>query len=56
MAVASLDEITSFLRNPSKTFVCINDVQMSEEKYCNYRKALLEAFDSALPTKSRFEL
>lgn len=56
LAVASIDEICAFLRNPDRKFACINDVQMSEEKYCNYRKALLEAFDSALPTKSRFEL
>ena len=55
-AVASMDRVCSFLDNPSSDFVCINDVDMSEDKYQLYRKRLLEAFERAFPEKSRFEL
>ena len=55
-AVASMDRVCSFLDNPSSDFVCINDVDMSEDKFQLYRKRLLEAFERAFPEKSRFEL
>ena len=32
-----------------------DDVSMTEEKYVEFRKALLEAFESRFPKKSRFE-
>ena len=55
-AVASMDRVCSFIEKPTSDFACINDVNMSEDKYKLYRKHLLEAFDSAFPEKSRFEL
>ena len=55
-AVASLDKVRSFLTAPTSDFVCINDVNMPEDKYKAYRDGLLEAFESAFPRKSRFEL
>ena len=51
-----MDRVCSFLDNPSSDFVCINDVDMSEDKFQLYRKRLLEAFERAFPEKSRFEL
>lgn len=56
LAVASIGKICDFLRNPDRKFACINDVQMGEEKFTAYRKALTEAFEELFPEKSRFEL
>ena len=55
-AVASMDRVCSFLEKPSSDFACINDVDMSEDKFQLYRKRILEAFERAFPEKSRFEL
>lgn len=56
LAVASIGRICSFLAAPTTCFACINDVTMSDEKYAECRKLLLEAFDTKFPKKSRFEL
>ena len=55
MATVTPSAIGSYIVSPSKSFVCINDVSMSEEKYVEFRKALLEAFEQKFPQKSRFE-
>lgn len=55
MALASIDSITSFLHAPSAPLVCINDVQMPQDKYLECRRALLKAFDEVLPQRSIFE-
>lgn len=55
MAAVTPSSIGSYITSPSRSFVCINDVSMSEEKYVEFRKALLEAFESKFPHKSRFE-
>lgn len=54
--VASADKVCAFLANPDRDFVCINDVNMSPDKYLLYRTKLLAAFEEAFPQKSRFEL
>lgn len=56
LAVGSLDKICSFISNPSRKFACINDVQMSDEKYHLFREGILEAFAKHFPRKSEFEL
>lgn len=56
LAVAKIDDICGFIRRPSHDFVCINDVQMSDEKFRAYQRALLDAFDDAFPEKSSYEL
>ncbi len=56
LATASIDQICSFLANPTCDLVCINDVHMDEAKFQTYRKRMLEAFEKAFPRKSRFEL
>ena len=55
MAAVTPSGIGSYITCPSKSFVCINDVSMTEEKYADFRKALLEAFENKFPHKSRFE-
>lgn len=56
VAVASPDSLRDFLHNPTRNLVCINDVRLSEERYEQLRGAILDAFQSTFPSKSRFEL
>ena len=56
LAAHSIDSVCDFLRNPSTKMTCINDVQMSAEKFEQSRGKLLAAFEEILPEKSRFEL
>ena len=55
MAAVTPSRIGGYVTSPSKSFVCINDVSMSEEKYLEFRDRLKEAFESRFPDKSRFE-
>lgn len=55
LAVADAGKICAFLRNPDRDMVCINDVQMSPERYESIRSALLETFSEILPEKSVYE-
>ena len=56
LAAASSYKIAAFLAAPTSDFVCINDVEMSEDRFVKTRQALLESFERLLPEKSRFEL
>lgn len=55
MAAVTPSNIGSYITSPTKSFVCINDVSMSEEKYAAFRQAMIDAFETRFPTKSRFE-
>ncbi len=55
MAIASPSKIASYIVSPKRSLACINDVEMSDVKYEAARKAILEAFQSRFPKKSRFE-
>lgn len=56
LSVATPDSIRNSLLVSPKKFVCINDVQMSEDKYERLHKAMHDAFEQRFPHKSRFEL
>lgn len=56
LAAHSIDGICDFLHNPGTKMVCINDVQMPNEKFEACRPKLLAAFEDILPEKSRFEI
>ena len=56
VSVASAGSLRDFLHNPTRNMVCINDVHLSESRYLKLRDAVLEAFESTFPEKSRFEL
>lgn len=56
LAVSGIGKICRFIENPSCDFVCINDVEMSAEKFNESRKVILSSFERAFPAKSRFEL
>jgi hypothetical protein len=55
VAVASPDSLREFLLKPTRNLVCINDVHLSESRYEALRDAVLNAFESAFPQKSKFE-
>ena len=56
LAASSVDRMVSFLENPSSKIVCINDVQMPDEKYSRCKETLLSALEKIYPDNSRFEI
>lgn len=56
VGVTSAKKLHEFVTHPTHKLTCINDVQLSEERYMELRTTLLEAFEAALPKKSKFEL
>ncbi len=56
VGISSVNLLTRFIQNPSHKLVCINDVQLSEERYNELRKAQLDAFEERFPHKSKYEL
>lgn len=55
LGIASAKKLKSFIENPSHKFTCINDVQLSENRYNELRKVLLDSFDRRFPHKSKYE-
>ena len=55
LGVVTVSQLRKFIERPTHKLTCINDVQLSEERYLELRKVLLEAFERALPKKSKFE-
>ena len=55
VAVASAGKLRSFLLNPTRNLVCINDVRLSENRYDTLRTAIHESFEAAFPNKSKYE-
>jgi hypothetical protein len=55
VAVASAESLRSFLNQPTRNLVCINDVHLSEDRYETLRRAIIDAFESAFPVKSKYE-
>ena len=56
MAIASPKSIGEFIENPTRQFVCINDVQLSKERYEKMRTTIIEAFEKRFPNPSKYEL
>ena len=56
LAAASANRICSFVEQPDRMMVCINDVKMSSERFRSVRKKILLAFERHFPRRSRFEL
>lgn len=56
VGVASAKGLCQFIMQPTHRLACINDVQLSEERYVELKKAMLYAFNQRFPKKSRFEV
>lgn len=55
LGITSPNKLRKFLERPTHKFTCINDVQMSEEKYTTIRRVQIETFERILPEKSKYE-
>ena len=55
VGIVSGEKLRNFITKPSHQLVCINDVQLSEERYIELRKALLDAFEVRFPQVSKYE-
>ena len=55
VGITSTTKLRKFIECPTRKLVCVNDVQLSEERYIELRHALLSAFDNRFPEKSKFE-
>ena len=55
VALATPEGLKSFIMNPKKKIMCVNDVHLSERKYLALRTAMIDAFEARFPEKSRFE-
>lgn len=55
VSMASPESLEAFLRKPDRNLVCINDVHLSESRYEALHDAILNAFESVFPIKSKYE-
>ncbi len=55
LGIVSEKKLQRFLERPTHMLTCINDVQMSEERYTMLRRTLLETFGRIFPEKSKYE-
>ena len=55
LAVKNSSDVRAQLENPTRKFMCVNDVDMSEERFLAERHQLLLAFSKHFPSESRFE-
>ena len=56
VSMASPKQLNEFLHNPTHKLVCINDVHLSDLRYEKLHDAIIEAFESVLPDKCKYEL
>ena len=56
MAATTPEKLYSTILNPTKKMLCINDVKLSDDLYTKFREMMASAFETLLPSKSRFEI
>lgn len=56
VGVTSVNKLRKFITRPTHKMACINDVQLTEERYIELRKVLIDSFEELLPRKSKFEI
>ena len=55
VGVASAKTLHEFITCPTHKLACINDVQLTEDRYIELRENILSAFEERFPQKSKFE-
>lgn len=55
LGITSIERLQNFIKHPTHKFTCINDVQLSETRYKELRKVLLDSFEHRFPQKSKYE-
>ena len=53
--IYSAEKICPYIESPTTKMICINDVQMPQEKFEYYRSLITASFERHFPDKSRFE-
>lgn len=56
LSVATTSKLRKAILTPKRNIVCINDVEMSEEKFQRFHQTMHEAFETRFPHKSKFEV
>jgi len=54
-AVYTAEKICPYIEAPTTKMICINDVQMPQDKFEHYRSLITASFEKHFPDKSRFE-
>ena len=55
VGIASVSQLQKFITMPTHKLACINDVQLTEERYAELREVQLQAFEERFPQKSKYE-
>ena len=55
VALATPEKVASYILEPQRNILCINDVKLDESKYEALRNIIHESFEKVFPEKSRFE-
>lgn len=55
LAVTPAGSISRFITRPTRKIVCINDVHLGERRYAKLHEAILNAFETRFPKKSKYE-
>ena len=53
--VNGAEQLADYIINPRTKMACINDVEMPDEKYREMRRAMITAFETRFPERSRYE-
>lgn len=56
VALATPGKLRALILEPTRKLLCVNDVHLSEKRYEQLRKEMLDAFELKFPVKSRFEI
>lgn len=56
VGIVSASKLHKFITQPTHKMACVNDVQLSEERYVELHKILHDAFNELFPEKSKYEI
>lgn len=55
LSITRPNKLRQYIVHPTHNIVCINDVEMSEDRYHCFHQAMHEAFSARFPDKSKYE-
>lgn len=55
LSIANPEVLAKAIAHPTRKIACINDVEMTEERFVRLHQAMHEAFEARFPNKSKFE-
>ena len=54
-AFVTCAQLKRFFEAPTSKLVCINDVKLSDSRFCELKKVILEGFEGLFPQRSKYE-